>query len=232
MPLNPDIIATRTIDGPVYIFDRTKHTSVPSNDGICNPDITLEGHTKEGYGMSWHPTQAGRLLTASEDTTVCLWDIEMGNSKIGASRVFKGHSAFVEDVAWSCLVHCLFASVGDDKKLMIWDTRTTSTEKPNFSVDAHTEEINCVAFNPKNEFILATGSSDKTVALWDLRNLGHRLHTFEKHEEEIVQIGWSPFHETILASSSGDRRVNVWDLARIGEEQSPEDAEDGRKSFY
>jgi WD40 repeat protein len=65
------------------------------------------------------------------------------------------------------------------------------------------------------------------VALWDLRNLKHRLHTFEGHQDEIIQVAWSPHNETVLATSSGDRRVNVWDLSRIGEEQSPEDAEDG-----
>lgn len=231
MPSNPDIIATRTILGPVYIFDRTKHPSTPSPDGICSPDLKLVGHSKEGYGMSWHPRVPGSLLTASEDTTICAWDLNAWVRDKGAvlepTRVYTGHTAWVEDVAWSSLVEQVFASVGDDKKLMIWDTRTTSASKPNFSVDAHTAEINCVSFNPKNEFILATGSADKTVALWDMRNLKHRLHTFEAHQEEIIQLAWSPHNETILASSSGDRRVNIWDLSRIGDEQSPEDAEDG-----
>lgn len=65
------------------------------------------------------------------------------------------------------------------------------------------------------------------MALWDLRNLKHRLHTFESHDDEILQLAWSPHHETIFASSSGDRRLNIWDLSRIGDEQSPEDQEDG-----
>ena len=49
MPKNPNIIATRTAHGPVYIFDRTKHTSTPNADGVCRPDIRLEGHDAEGY---------------------------------------------------------------------------------------------------------------------------------------------------------------------------------------
>ncbi|TMS18090.1 Histone-binding protein RBBP4 [Larimichthys crocea] len=110
---------------------------------------------------------------------------------------------------------------------MIWDTRSNNTSKPSHAVDAHTAEVNCLSFNPYSEFILASGSADKTVALWDLRNLKLKLHSFESHKDEIFQVQWSPHNETILASSGTDRRLNVWDLSKIGEEQSPEDAEDG-----
>jgi WD40 repeat protein len=122
MPSNPDIIATRTFNGPVYIFDRTKHSSVPSSDGICNPDIKLIGHSKEGYGMSWHLKNHGHLLTASEDTTIHHWDITafQKNKTLNPTRVYTGHTAWVEDVAWSPLIDTVFASVGDDKKLLMF----------------------------------------------------------------------------------------------------------------
>ena len=29
--------------------------------------------------------------------------------------------------------------------------------------EAHSAEVNCLAFNPFNEYVLATGSADKTV---------------------------------------------------------------------
>ena len=67
----------------------------------------------------------------------------------------------------------------------------------------------------------------KTVALWDLRNLKLKLHTFESHQEEVLQLAWSPTNETVFASASGDRRINLWDVSKIGLEQTPEDAEDG-----
>ncbi|KAJ3356163.1 Histone-binding protein rbbp4 [Entophlyctis luteolus] len=229
MPSNPNIIATRTIFGPVYIFDRARHPNNPK-DSVCNPEIKLTGHTKEGYGVSWHPKTEGLILSASEDTTICLWDIK-GSTKekreLEAFRTFKGHSAWVEDVAWHELNESIFASVGDDKKLLIWDSRSSSDNVPLSQCDAHMMEINCVAFNPQNEYIVATGSADKTVVLWDMRNFKSRLHTLDSHLDEILQIQWAPFSPTILASSSGDRRLNVWDLSRIGEEQSAEDAEDG-----
>ena len=78
-----------------------------------------------------------------------------------------------------------------------------------------------------NEWVLATGSADKTVALHDIRNLGQRLHVFDGHTEEVFQISWSPKNETILSSCGADRRLNIWDLSRIGAEQDAEEAEDG-----
>ncbi|KAL4692535.1 hypothetical protein H8959_016345 [Pygathrix nigripes] len=143
-----------------------------------------------------------------------------------------GHTAVVEDVFWHLLHEPLFGSVADDQKLTIWDTRLKNTSKPSHSVDAHTAEVNYLSFSPYSEFTLATGSADKTVALWDLRNLKLKLHSFESHKDEIFQVQWSPHNETILASSGTNRILNVWDLSKIAEEQSPEDAEDGPPELF
>lgn len=71
------------------------------------------------------------------------------------------HNAVVEDVAWHVLHDSVFGSVGDDHKLMVWDTRSNTVNKPAHSIDAHSAEVNCLSFNPYSEFILATGSADK-----------------------------------------------------------------------
>lgn len=72
-----------------------------------------------------------------------------------------------------------------------WDTRSNNSSKASHSVDAHNAEVNCLSFNPYSEYILATGSADRTVALWDLRNLRLKLHSFESHKDEIFQVGIS-----------------------------------------
>merc|ERR1712152_59291 len=197
MPQNPCVIATKTPSSDVLVFDYTKHPSKLDPNGVCHPDLRLRGHQKEGYGLSWNPNLNGHLLSASDDHTICLWDINATpkeNKVIDAKTIFTGHTAVVEDVAWHLLHESLFGSVADDQKLMIWDTRA---------------------------------ATHKTVALWDLRNLKLKLHSFESHKDEIFQVQWSPHNETILASSGTDRRLHVWDLSKIGEEQTAEDAEDG-----
>ncbi|KJE92778.1 retinoblastoma binding protein 7, variant [Capsaspora owczarzaki ATCC 30864] len=234
MPQAPSMIATKSPSPDVFLFDHDKYYSELRNDAKQLNEkiepIRLKGHTKEGYGLSWNPNLAGHLLSASYDHTICLWDIQGASREaksIDAKQIYTGHSNIVEDVAWHPLHSALFASGGDDRKVMIWDTRARTTHQASHVVDAHSAEVNCVAFNPYSEFTLASGSSDKTVALWDLRNLKVKLHTFESHTDEVFQIQWSPHHETILGSSGADRRLHVWDLSQIGEEQSAEDAEDG-----
>ena len=75
MPQNPCVIATKTPSSDVFVFDYTKHPSKPDPNGQCQPDLRLRGHQKEGYGLSWNPNLNGYLLSASDDHTICLWDI-------------------------------------------------------------------------------------------------------------------------------------------------------------
>ncbi|DBA97075.1 TPA: Chromatin assembly complex, subunit 3 [Trebouxia sp. C0004] len=226
MPQNSFMIATKTISAEVYVFDYSKHPSKPQ-DTNCTPDLRLIGHKTEGYGLAWSPFMEGHLISGSDDATICLWDISgrpMQGKRIEAKSTFSEHAGVVEDVAWHTKHEHMFGSVGDDKQLIIWDTRQSGVVQQH---EAHNAEVNCLAFNPYSEYILATGSADKTVSLHDLRNLRKELHQFEHHNDEVFQIGWSRENETVMASCGADRRVMVWDLSKIGDEQTPEDAEDG-----
>ncbi|EIW87148.1 WD40 repeat-like protein [Coniophora puteana RWD-64-598 SS2] len=225
---NPDLLATKAVSGEVLVFDRTKHSSEPERGGVCKPDIRLVGQTKEGYGLAWSPTKSGQILGASEDMTICHWDITSytkAKSTIEPTTVFRGHTSVVGDVDWHATKENVFASVGDDKMLLIWDTR--SAQDAMTKVQAHDREILSCAFSPASEHLLVTGSADKTIILHDLRNPTKKLHTFEAHTDEVLHLAWSPHNATIFASASSDRRVNIWDLSQIGVEQTPDDQEDG-----
>ena len=229
MPQNSFVLATKTVSADVYVFDYTKHPSKADADSGCQPNIRLKGHLTEGYGLSWSPFKSGHLLSGSDDAQICLWDVTGGDGarELDAQTIYKGHLSVVEDVAWHAKHEHMFGSVGDDKHLILWDTRAVPASAAVLDIEAHDAEVNCLSFNPYNETLLATGSADKTVNLFDIRNTKKPLHTFEHHTEEVFQIGWSPKSETVLASCGADRRMMIWDLSKIGDEQSPEDAEDG-----
>jgi len=143
-----------------------------------------------------------------------------------AQLIFAKHTDVVSDVTWHMHHHSYFGSVGDDGKFILWDIRK-APDSPVSEVTAHDDAVNCLSFSPFNEWTLVTGSSDRTVGLWDLRKLKTHLHLFKEHTEKVNGVQWSPINEMILSSYSDDRRLNVWDLSRIGEKQSDSDQEDG-----
>ena len=234
-PQNPNVIATLGSRGDVLVFDRTMHSNTPT--GTCEPQIRLVGHKDEGWGLSWSTQREGLLLTAAED--VRLWDLNeveklTKGTVLDKSQVFRSHTSQVNDVQWHPTQSTFFGSVSDDTYLNIHDTRSDNRDKAAHSTVAHQEPVNCLAFSPINEYILATGSSDSTVGLWDMRNLKSKIHSLEGHKSgcSVQSISWHPTEETIIASAAEDHRLLLWDLSRIGEEQEQEDAEDGPPEIF
>jgi WD40 repeat protein len=219
------VVATKSPTSTVYVFDYSKHPSTPV-DLTCKPQHRCLGHTTEGYGLCWNPHEKGQLLSGSDDSLVCLWDLREAGVDVNPWQTRTGHKSVVEDVDWHKHSANMFGSVGDDSMLLLWDVRDGSSA-PTHSVKAYDSEANCLSFNPFSEYLLATGGNDSIVKLWDLRNMRDALHKFEGHDQGVYQVNWAPFNETILASSSKDRRVHIWDMSKIGEEQDAEDAEDG-----
>lgn len=229
MPQNYFIIATKTISSEVHLFDYRNHPFKPPLDGKCSPDLRLRGHSDEGFGLSWSNFRQGLLLSGSRDANICLWDVNgtPKNKALDAMQIYKVNEDAVQDVAWHSRHESLFGSCGDDRNLHIWDIRSSCFTAPVQTLLAHESEMNCLAFNPFSDWIVATGSIDKTVKLFDLRKLTATLHTLESHKRGVNQIGWSPHHQEILASACDGKRVMVWDLNRINERQTPLEAEGG-----
>ncbi|KAK3679883.1 Histone acetyltransferase type B subunit 2 [Recurvomyces mirabilis] len=231
-PQNPEIIATWAKDGNVYVWDRTKHSAVPS--GGIKPQATLAGHTKEGFALEWNPHVAGQLLSGSNDGTVNLWDLKndftLDTKTIKPKTTYTHHSATVNDIQYHpTFAENLFGSVSDDMTFKLMDMRCKDTARPAIDfVNAHTDAINSLAFHPTLDKLFATGSADQTIGVFDLRFADHgKIHSLEGHKDVITKIDWHPTDPAILASSSDDRRIIFWDLSRAGMEQTPEDAEDG-----
>ncbi len=72
----------------------------------------------------------------------------------------------------------------------------------------HTDQILCIALNP-NGSIIASGSSDQTIRLWDVNKREH-IATLEGHTEEVLTVTFSPDGKT-LASGCRHGSIHLWD---------------------
>jgi WD40 repeat protein len=121
---------------------------------------TLHGHSGPVYSVT--TTQNGcHLFSASEDTSVRLWDLTRSN----CVAVYKGHSYPVFDVALSSLgVH--FATASYDRTARLWSCDSTY---PIRMFAGHNSSVDVVRFHGNCNYI-ATGSSDRTCRLWDVQS--------------------------------------------------------------
>mmetsp|Transcript_33590 Transcript_33590/g.41273 ORF Transcript_33590/g.41273 Transcript_33590/m.41273 type:complete len:299 (-) Transcript_33590:1488-2384(-) len=232
MPQRPELVASITASGDVIIINTGDANRENGNE--FKLELTLKGHTNEGYGLDWSSKNKGRLLSSCEDTVICLWDIESNGGKSGGIvaeinpvRRFRGHKKSVGDVRWHHREEHVFGSVSDDCMLALWDTRVSGDNVPSQQTKGHDSDINCLDFSKFDDNYLVTGGGNSTVYLWDRRRLKSKTHEFKHHSGGILQLHWCPFQRNVFCTSSEDTKVCIWDIDKIGIEQTPEEALDG-----
>ncbi|KAH8065391.1 hypothetical protein JL720_12808 [Aureococcus anophagefferens] len=182
------------------------------------PAIMLRGHGEEGYGLAWNPHAPGELYTVANDGTLCGWDVAAAAGDATTPSWFaQASEVALSDVAFTPRDPWTLGAVGDDRAVKLWDTR-----KPDGAgARARAADVNAIAFPtfagddaaPASLFRFLTGSADRTVKLWDMRQLAEPLHVFSDFDGGVLQVQWSPHETDVFAAAGADRRVTFFDAA-------------------
>jgi WD40 repeat protein len=153
------------------------------------------------------------LASAGEDKIICLWDLSTGTHITNIEQ----HKAMIYSVAFSSGERIL-ASGSGDRTIMLWNIadphnpvhlRTLEGE------DGHTDWVWSVAFRPITDQlpqkILASGSADCTVKLWNL-DTGRCIQTLEANEgyPNVVRCVTFSLDGATLASAGDDESIQIW----------------------
>lgn len=145
----------------------------------------------------------GRILSASLDDTLKLWDLETGE----ATRTFTIHADSIRAVAVvpggrCAVVACNYVHAF---QLTLLDLETGEDRR----LKSHTGQVTAVTALPDGRHAVSA-SSDGTIYLWDLESY-EEIRTFTAHEERVNALAVLADGRRAL-SASEDTTLRLWDL--------------------
>jgi WD40 repeat protein/DNA-binding CsgD family transcriptional regulator len=167
---------------------------------------TYIGHTGSGVTCVAFLDDGNRVLTASTDGTIRLWNTFTGEE----IHRYTGHRGSVNDFV-VMPDDKSFISGGNDGTLRLWSV--DSGEEVQELVDVGTQ-IRHLALSP-NGHLLAVSDQDNGLNIWQLANMTLRYSLFG-HTDLVHRLEFSP-DGTILASPSQDGTIRLWSM-ETGEE--------------
>ncbi|NXY65903.1 CORO6 protein, partial [Callaeas wilsoni] len=180
----------------------------------------VTGHTAPVLDIDWCPHNDNVIASASEDTTVMVWQIPdyVPVRNITEPVVtLEGHSKRVSIISWHPTARNVLLSAGCDNLVILWNVGTG--EMLLALDDMHTDLIYNVGWN-RNGSLLVTTCKDKKVRVIDPRKQQIIAEKTKPHD------GTRPIRAIFVAdgkifttgfSRMSERQLGLWDLNNFEE---------------
>jgi WD repeat-containing protein 68 len=199
-----ELLATTGTMLNVWKYEEHKLTSVAK---LANARLkNSQGHTPPLTSFDWSNVTHHKIGAASVDSTCTIWNLE--KQKIETQLI--AHDKAVHDIAFS-QKDCLFASVGKDGSMRLFDQRNLDHSTIMYE-DPQVTPLMRLAWNKVNGYFIATMAMDiPGVTLIDIRRPSVALTSLTAYDSCINSIAWAPHSSRYLLCGTDDGCALVWD---------------------
>ncbi|KAJ9118602.1 hypothetical protein QFC22_003822 [Naganishia vaughanmartiniae] len=202
------LVISGTHQPKLYTRDGEDGVAFNKGDPYIRDMRHTKGHVADITSGAWNPTSSTEFITASNDSTIRIWD----------ATVRTAHKSVIvvrskERGARTKVTACAFSADGktiagacEDGTVHIWDARGNLARPSRSCETAHEKGVGAVsgmAFSRDGTHLVTRGGDD-TVKLWDTRSLRKPLFTasFLPNAYPETNIIFSPDDKTILTGLS------------------------------
>ncbi|KAK9504366.1 hypothetical protein O3M35_010714 [Rhynocoris fuscipes] len=162
-----DYILSGSADGHCRLY----YLGVPSSNPIYTLDNAHDlGVTSMDFSEISHSQYPGdrggkyEVATCGNDCLIKIWNVKTEENTISLVWTLTGHGGSVTCVRYSPRLSEMIASTGTDKTCRLWDAYSGECR---YLVESEEGILTCCSFSP-DATLLAAGSLDKTLLLWEL----------------------------------------------------------------
>ncbi|POR31998.1 Putative WD repeat-containing protein [Tolypocladium paradoxum] len=173
-------------------------------------------HTDKVCSLAWHATEPTVLLSGSYDRTIVAADMRAPDAKVPR----WGVESDVENVRWDPHDSNYFFASTESGAMHYHDIRNApskpSSTKSVWTLQAHDESVSSFDVNSVIPGFMATGSTDRTVKLWNITPTGPSMVVSRNLDVgKVFAATFAPDAEVAfrlaVAGSSGS--MHVWDTS-------------------
>jgi len=180
-----------------------------ASDSLCYSSsvLTVTQNPVDDLKLS---LDGSRLAIATSSLTGKIWNGEvLLFEHIQHKRTYPTRSGNSE-IAWCGDKGELLAAGGDDGSLQVWQS-TDPSDTPKASFLEHDDLVSAVAANSVKIELLASGSWDTKVKLWNITK-AESLATLEGHLAQVHSVSWGNKSDHLLFTAAQDCMVKQWDI--------------------
>nr|GEY65347.1 WD repeat-containing protein 70 [Tanacetum cinerariifolium]GEY66758.1 WD repeat-containing protein 70 [Tanacetum cinerariifolium] len=184
-----------------------------------------KGHITGLTCGEWHPKTKETILTASEDGSLRIWDVNdfKSQKQVIKPKLARPGRVPVTSCAWDREGKSIAGGIGDGS-IQVWSIKPGWGSRPDIYVaNGHSDEITGLKFSSDGRVLLSR-SFDGTLKVWDLRQMKTELKSFEDLPNHYPQtnVAFSPDEQLLLTGTSVERDSTTGGLLCVFDRQKLE----------